>query len=57
MNRTKTEQEFRICSFNREIQAMSEDEVKQKLIELFKQIIEQDNHYQEELRKEWLIKS
>jgi len=36
---------------------MSEDEVKQKLIELFKQIIEQDNHYQEELRKEWLIKS
>jgi len=57
LNRTKTEQEFRICSFNREIQAMSEDEVKQKLIELFKQIIEQDNHYQEELRKEWLIKS
>lgn len=51
----KPEQEFNICTFNREVKNMTENQVKQKLIEVYRQMIEQQNHYQQQLKKAWLI--
>ena len=48
------EQEFSICSFNREVKNMTEAEVKFALVETYKRMIYQQNHYQQELKKAWL---
>ena len=49
------EQKFDICAFNQEVKDMTDSEVKQKLIEIYKKIIEQDNYYQQQLKEKWLI--
>ena len=49
------EQEFKICSFNREVKNMTENEVKQMLVEMYRQMFERQNYYQQELRKAWYI--
>lgn len=49
----KPEQEFDICSFNRQVQNMTEAEVKQMLVHLHQQMIERQNYYQQELKKAW----
>jgi hypothetical protein len=51
----KPEQEFKICSFNREVENMSETEVKQMLVEIYQRMCEQQNYYQQEIKKMWLI--
>jgi Phycobilisome degradation protein nblA len=51
----KPEQEFKICSFNRQVETMSETEVKQMLIGMYRQMIERQNYYQQEIKKVWLI--
>ncbi|OKH14852.1 hypothetical protein NIES592_08215 [Fischerella major NIES-592] len=49
------EQQFNICAFNQEVKNMTESEAKQKLVEIYRRMIEQQNYYQQELKKVWLI--
>ncbi|MCC5617487.1 NblA/ycf18 family protein [Nostoc sp. CHAB 5836] len=41
------EQEFKICSFNRQVENISETEVKQMLVEMYQQMFERQNYYQD----------
>ncbi|MHC5821851.1 MAG: NblA/ycf18 family protein [Nostoc sp.] len=51
----KPEQEFNICSMNRLVQNMTEAEVKQMLVEIYQQMIERQNYYQQQIKKAWYI--
>ncbi|MBN3946744.1 MAG: NblA-related protein [Nostoc sp. NMS7] len=49
------EQEFNICSFNRQVEHLSESEVKLALVKIYQRMIERQNYYQQELKKVWYI--
>lgn len=50
----KLEQQLKIQVFKQQVEGLNETEVKQKLVEIYQQMIEQQNHYRQALKKAWL---
>ena len=47
----KLEEKFKIRAFNQQVENMDENEVKRMLVEMYQQIFERQNYYQQELKK------
>lgn len=50
----RLEDELKLYVFNREVSSMSELEVKEKLVEIYAQMIVTQNYYNEAIKKAWL---